>query len=164
MLAFLLFAGALHVDLGLLRSRAWVVGAMATFGVLISTVVVGVGFWLIARLVGVDIPLIWAMVFGALISPTDPVAVLSTLKAVRVPKSLEVDMIGESLFNDGVGVVIFTVVLALAVGMQGGARRPAACRANCSSSRRSAARCSGWSPATSPTAPCWRSTTIRSRC
>jgi len=120
MLAFLLFAGALHVDLGLLRSRASVVGAMATFGVLISTVVVGLGFWLIARLVGADIPLPWAMVFGALISPTDPVAVLSTLKAVRVPKSLEIDMIGESLFNDGVGVVIFTVVLALAVGIQGG--------------------------------------------
>ncbi len=120
MLAFLLFAGALHVDLSLLRSRASVVGAMATFGVVISTLVVGCGFWLITRLVGAEIPFLWAMVFGALISPTDPVAVLSTLKAVRVPKSLEIDMIGESLFNDGVGVVIFTVVLALAVGMEGG--------------------------------------------
>ncbi|MBU2146831.1 MAG: sodium:proton antiporter [Alphaproteobacteria bacterium] len=121
MLAFLLFAGALHVDLGLLRMRAAVVGTMATLGVLISTAVVGLGFWGFAQLVGVDISLPWAMVFGALISPTDPVAVLSTLKAVRVPKSLEVDMIGESLFNDGVGVVIFAVILSLAVGLQGGA-------------------------------------------
>ncbi|WP_457941261.1 cation:proton antiporter [Mesorhizobium sp. 10J20-29] len=121
MLAFLLFAGALHVDLGLLRMRAAVVGTMATFGVLISTAVVGFGFWGFAQLVGVDISLPWAMVFGALISPTDPVAVLSTLKAVRVPKALEVDMIGESLFNDGVGVVIFAVILSLAVGLQGGA-------------------------------------------
>ncbi len=120
MLAFLLFAGALHVDLGLLRMRASVVGTMATLGVLISTAVVGLGFWVVSRLVGADISLPWAMVFGALISPTDPVAVLSTLKAVRVPKSLEVDMIGESLFNDGVGVVIFTVILAVAVGFQGG--------------------------------------------
>lgn len=119
MLAFLLFAGALHVDLGLLRMRATVVGTMATVGVLISTVIVGLGFWGFAQLVGVDISLPWAMVFGALISPTDPVAVLSTLKAVRVPKSLEVDMIGESLFNDGVGVVIFAVILSLAVGLQG---------------------------------------------
>jgi monovalent cation:H+ antiporter, CPA1 family len=120
MLAFLLFAGALHVDLSLLRMRASVVGTMATFGVLISTAVIGLGFWATAKLVGVDISLSWAMVFGALISPTDPVAVLSTLKAVRVPKSLEIDMIGESLFNDGVGVVIFTVILAIAVGFQGG--------------------------------------------
>ena len=120
MLAFLLFAGALHVDLGLLRMRATVVGTMATVGVLISTAIVGVGFWGVAKLVGVDISLPWAMVFGALISPTDPVAVLSTLKAVRVPKSLEIDMIGESLFNDGVGVVIFAVILSLAVGYHGG--------------------------------------------
>ena len=120
MLAFLLFAGALHVDLSLLRMRASVVGTMATFGVLISTAVIGLGFWATGKLVGVDISLSWAMVFGALISPTDPVAVLSTLKAVRVPKSLEIDMIGESLFNDGVGVVIFTVILAIAIGFQGG--------------------------------------------
>ena len=120
MLAFLLFAGALHVDLGLLRMRASVVGTMATFGVVISTAVVGLGFWAISNFLGVGISLPWAMVFGALISPTDPVAVLSTLKAVRVPKSLEIDMIGESLFNDGVGVVIFTVILAVAIGFEGG--------------------------------------------
>lgn len=119
MLGFLLFAGALHVDLTVLRSRAWAVGSMATIGVLISTAIVGVGFWLAAGALGVALPFTWALVFGALISPTDPVAVLSTLKAVRVPETLETDMIGESLFNDGVGVVIFTVVLAVAAGAAG---------------------------------------------
>jgi len=116
MLAFLLFAGALHVDLSLLRSRAWSVGLMATLGVLISTGVVGIGLWWLSGLLGVGIPFAWALVFGALISPTDPVAVLSTLKSVRVPETLETDMAGESLFNDGVGVVAFTVILAVAAG------------------------------------------------
>jgi CPA1 family monovalent cation:H+ antiporter len=120
MLAFLLFAGALHVDLTVLRRRAAVVGAMATVGVVISTLVVGVGLWLIAGLIGVELPLAWAMVFGALISPTDPVAVLSTLKAVKVPEDLQIDMTGESLFNDGVGVVVFAALLAVAVGADGG--------------------------------------------
>jgi monovalent cation:H+ antiporter, CPA1 family len=116
MLAFLLFAGALHVDLGILRERAWTVGLIATLGVVISTAVVGVGLWWLSGILGVTIPLPWALVFGALISPTDPVAVLSTLKTIAVPKALEVDMAGESLFNDGVGVVVFTVLLALASG------------------------------------------------
>jgi CPA1 family monovalent cation:H+ antiporter len=116
MLAFLLFAGALHVNLSLLRSRKWAVGLMATAGVLISTAIVGLGLWSVAHLLGAPLPLAWALVFGALISPTDPVAVLSTLKSVRVPETLEVDMGGESLFNDGVGVVVFTVLLAIAAG------------------------------------------------
>ncbi len=116
MLAFLLFAGALHVDLTALRSRAWAVGTMATVGVLISTAVVGIGFWAVCGLLGLQVSLPWALLLGALISPTDPVAVLSTLKAVRVPPALQIDMIGESLFNDGVGVVVFTVVLAVAMG------------------------------------------------
>lgn len=120
MLAFLLFAGALHVDLAVLRRRAWAVGSMATFGVIISTAFVGTGFWLVADVLGFHMPLAWALVFGALISPTDPVAVLSTLKEVDVPPTLETDMIGESLFNDGVGVVIFTVLVALAAGAEGG--------------------------------------------
>lgn len=119
MLAFLLFAGALHVDLGVLRARAWAVGLMATLGVVISTAVVGVGFWLAADLLGLPVPLAWALVFGALVSPTDPVAVLSTLKTVQVPRTLEVDMAGESLFNDGVGIVIFTTLLAVAAGSGG---------------------------------------------
>jgi CPA1 family monovalent cation:H+ antiporter len=120
-LAFLLFAGALHVDLSLLRERAWVVGSMATVGVLLSTAIVGLSFWYAAALAGANLPLPWAFVFGALISPTDPVAVLSTLKAVREPKSLELDMTGESLFNDGVGVVIFTIALTIAAGAGHGA-------------------------------------------
>ncbi len=119
MLAFLLFAGALHVDLSLLRRRAWAVGLMATLGVVISTAVVAAGLWWVSGLLGAPLPFAWALVFGALISPTDPVAVLSTLKSVRVPATLEADMAGESLFNDGVGVVVFTVVVAIAAGTGG---------------------------------------------
>jgi len=119
MLAFLLFAGALHVDFNAMRSRVGTIAIMATGGVLLSTLLVGTGFWLLASLFGLPMPLIWAMVFGALISPTDPVAVLSTLKQVKVPAALESVMTGESLFNDGVGVVLFTVVLAAASSLGG---------------------------------------------
>lgn len=115
MLAFLLFAGALHVDLAKLRSEAVPVALLATVGVIISTAIVGVATWAAAHLVGVDLPPVWALVFGALISPTDPVAVLSLLKTVRLPESMEIKITGESLFNDGVGVVVFTVLLSLAV-------------------------------------------------
>lgn len=114
LLAFLLFAGALHVDFGAMRSRVGPIAIMATVGVLVSTLLIGTGFWLLAKLVQVEMPFAWALVFGALISPTDPVAVLSTLKQVKVPESLETIMTGESLFNDGVGVVLFTVLLAAA--------------------------------------------------
>ncbi|MBY5370947.1 cation:proton antiporter [Rhizobium leguminosarum] len=116
LLAFLLFAGSLHVDFSALRSRVAVVGVMATMGVLLSTVLVGVAMWGLAALLAMELPFLWALVFGALISPTDPVAVLSTLKAIKVPQALETDMAGESLFNDGVGVVVFTALLALASG------------------------------------------------
>lgn len=119
-LAFLLFAGALHVDLARLRDRGWAVGSMATVGTMISTAIVGIGFWLAAGAFGIPLPLAWALVFGALISPTDPLAVISILKAVDVPGTLEIDMVGESLFNDGVGVVIFTVLVAAAAGARGG--------------------------------------------
>ncbi|MCK5931912.1 MAG: sodium:proton antiporter [Fulvimarina manganoxydans] len=119
MLAFLLFAGAMQVDLTRLKSRALAVGSMATIGVLISTAIAGIGFWLIAGWTGLSVSLAWALVFGALISPTDPVAVLSTLKTVDVPDTLETDMSGESLFNDGVGVVVFTALLAIAAGSSG---------------------------------------------
>ncbi|MGJ8560265.1 MAG: cation:proton antiporter [Litorimonas sp.] len=116
MLGFLLFAGALHVDFAKLKSAKWSIGLMATFGVVLSTFIVGTGFWLLAGLFNVELPYIWALVFGALISPTDPVAVLSILKTVKMPKSLETKIAGESLFNDGVGVVIFTLILAIATG------------------------------------------------
>ncbi|CAN7639804.1 cation:proton antiporter [Neorhizobium sp. LjRoot104] len=119
MLAFLLFAGSLHVDLGKLRNRAVPVAILATFGTVISTVIVGFCFWGAAHFFGQPLSLAWAMVFGALISPTDPVAVLSTLKNVKVPPSLEVEMQGESLFNDGIGIVLFTIMLLFATGGTG---------------------------------------------
>ncbi|MEM8573977.1 MAG: sodium:proton antiporter [Pseudomonadota bacterium] len=115
MLAFLLFAGAIQIDLSLLRARAWSVGAMATVGVIISTVLVAGLVWGVSQLLPHPISFAWALVFGALISPTDPVAVLSVLKQARVAKSLEMDMAGESLFNDGVSVVLFTVLLSAAM-------------------------------------------------
>ena len=119
MLGFLLFAGALHVDFNKIRDAKWAIGSMATLGVIMSTFIVGTGFYYIAKLLGADIPFIWALVFGSLISPTDPVAVLSILKSVKMPKSLEAKIAGESLFNDGVGVVVFTIILAIAVGASG---------------------------------------------
>ena len=116
MLSFLLFAGALHVDFTVFRSRAGAIAVMATFGILISTFLIGWLTWLILNAFGIETPFLWALVFGALISPTDPVAVLGLFKTVKVPETLEAKMAGESLFNDGVGVVVFTVVVAIAVG------------------------------------------------
>ena len=117
MLSFLLFAGALHVDLDDLLSRKWAIGSLATVGVLLSTALNGIGIYYLARLVGIDIPFAWALVYGALISPTDPVAVLGILKAVPgVPASLRAKIAGESLFNDGVGVVVFAILVAIASG------------------------------------------------
>lgn len=116
MLSFLLFAGALHVDLERLREHKWVVGALASVGVLVSTAIVGGGAWLVFNLIGIPIPLIWCLVFGSLISPTDPIAVLATLKQLGAPKPLEIKIAGESLFNDGVGVVVFIVLLGIASG------------------------------------------------
>ena len=116
MLSFLLFAGALHINLDVLLTRRWAVLAMALFGVVISTFVVGFGFKLLTGLLGLDVPMVWCLVFGALISPTDPVAVLGILKSARVPPELEAKIGGESLFNDGVGVVVFAICLAAALG------------------------------------------------
>ena len=116
MLSFLLFAGALHINLDVLLTRRWAVLAMALFGVIISTFIVGFGFKAISIVLGIDLPLIWCLVFGALISPTDPVAVLGILKSARVPAELEAKIGGESLFNDGVGVVVFSICVAAAVG------------------------------------------------
>ena len=116
MLSLLLFAGAVHVDLDELARRKWAITLMASLGVLLSTAIVGGAMWAILDLAGLHISFAWALVFGALISPTDPVAVLGLLKTVRVPPLLEAKIAGESLFNDGVGVVVFTVILALATG------------------------------------------------
>jgi CPA1 family monovalent cation:H+ antiporter len=116
MLSFLLFAGALHVNLDMLLTRRWAVLAMAVFGVVISTFAVGYGFKFLTSYFGLDVPLAWCLVFGALISPTDPVAVLGILKSAGVPPELEAKIGGESLFNDGVGVVVFSICLAAAMG------------------------------------------------
>ena len=120
MLSFLLFAGALHVDLGEMAQRKWAIGVMATVGVLISTFVVGYATFFVAGRLGFTIPLSYCLVFGALISPTDPIAVLGILKTIDVPASLEAKIAGESLFNDGVGIVVFTILVAIAVGTEGG--------------------------------------------
>ncbi len=113
-LCFLLFAGAFHVDLSDLLKSKWIVGILATFGVLASTLLVGLALWLSLGLFGIELPLIFCFLFGALISPTDPIAVLSVMRDLGMPKPLETEIVSESLFNDGVGVVAFIVVSSMA--------------------------------------------------
>ncbi|MHA6316909.1 cation:proton antiporter [Altererythrobacter sp. CAU 1778] len=115
MLSFLLFAGALHVDLDRLKADWFPVLMLSTVGVIISTVIVGLASWGLGELIGLPIAPIWYFVFGALISPTDPVSVLGVLKEENVPESLQAAVAGESLFNDGVGIVVFTILLGAAV-------------------------------------------------
>jgi CPA1 family monovalent cation:H+ antiporter len=114
LLCFLLFAGALHVDLGGLLDHRWTIAALSTVGVLISVAVVGTLTWLVLDLLGLHQSLMVCLTFGALISPTDPVAVMGLLKELRAPASLEAQIAGESLFNDGVGVVVFLGLASLA--------------------------------------------------
>ncbi len=114
MLSFLLFAGALHVNLKDLGEQRWVILTLSTFGVLLSTVIIGYGSFYLFNILGFNIDLIYCLLFGALISPTDPIAVLSILNSAGAPKALETKITGESLFNDGVGVVIFIVLLGIA--------------------------------------------------
>ncbi len=115
-LSALLFAGAIHIDLEELASRKWAISLMATLGILVSTFLIASIMWASSGLLGVNLPFIWWLVFGALISPTDPVAVLGILKTVHVPPLLKAKIAGESLFNDGVGVVVFAVMLTIATG------------------------------------------------
>ena len=114
MLAFLLFAGSMQVDLMELRRRRAEVLSLATLGVLASTLIVGLGVWATAQALGLPVDLPWAFVFGALISPTDPVAVLATVKTGALSKPLQAVLQGEALFNDGVGIVVFLTALAFA--------------------------------------------------
>ena len=113
MLSILLFAGALHVDLSQLRSYKWPVAILALVGTMMSTLIVGFGLWFLMPYLDVDLPLLYCLIFGALISPTDPIAVMGILKSAKAPKSLELVISGESLFNDGVGVVIFLLILTM---------------------------------------------------
>lgn len=112
MLSMLLFAGAMHVDLQDLKKHGWTIGGLALVGTLASTLVIGLALWYALPLAGVELPLAHCLVFGALISPTDPVAVLGILKSAGAPRDLETVITGESLFNDGVGVVLFVVLAA----------------------------------------------------
>ena len=114
MLAFLLFAGALHVNLSDLRSYRWPIGLLATFGVLIATTVIGYLAYYTFALFGWHVDFIYCLLFGALISPTDPIAVLGVLRTANASKPLKTTIVGESLFNDGTAVVVFTVLLGIA--------------------------------------------------
>jgi CPA1 family monovalent cation:H+ antiporter len=118
MLSFLLFAGALHVDWNEMRRGRWPILVLSTIGVLVSTLIVGTGFYAITAALGLGVPLLWCFLFGALISPTDPVAVMGVLKRAAVPPTLQATVAGESLFNDGVGVVVFTILLTAAAGSE----------------------------------------------
>lgn len=113
MLSFLLFAGALHVNLNDLRKQKWVILSLATFGVMLSTFLVGTATYYLLSALSCHLPYLYCLLFGALISPTDPIAVMSTVKRLGVSKDLETTIAGESLFNDGVGVVVFMVLLML---------------------------------------------------
>jgi CPA1 family monovalent cation:H+ antiporter len=119
MLAYLLFAGAMHVDVDELSRRGWTAAVLASLGVVISAAVIGGGFWLAARLIGLQLPFAWAVVFGVLISPTDPVAVLAALRRTSLVPDIRALIEGEALFNDGVGVVLFGAAVAVATGKGG---------------------------------------------
>jgi monovalent cation:H+ antiporter, CPA1 family len=115
MLSFLLFAGALHINFNDLADHRWIITILAVAGVLISTFVFGTAIYLVLVWLNLNLNYTWCLLFGALISPTDPIAVLGVLKSAKVPKSLEIQISGESLFNDGIGVVVFLVLLEIAV-------------------------------------------------
>ncbi len=116
MLSFLLFAGALHVNINRLAEVKYTIAILATIGVVTSSLIISLVSFYIFQLFGVDLPYIYCLVFGVLISPTDPIAVMGILKKVGAPKSIEVMITGESLFNDGVAVVLFIAVLGVATG------------------------------------------------
>jgi CPA1 family monovalent cation:H+ antiporter len=113
MLSFLLFAGALHVDISALMRYRWQVASLALLGTVASTFLIGFGMHLLLPWIGLPLPLLYCLLFGALISPTDPIAVLGILRSAGAPKTMEIVIAGESLFNDGVGVVIFSLLLGV---------------------------------------------------
>jgi CPA1 family monovalent cation:H+ antiporter len=113
MLGFLLFAGALEIDLKLLRDQRWEIAIMALFSTLLSTFIIGYAAYGVLNVLGWPIPLMYCMLFGALISPTDPIAVLAIIKKINAPDKISVQVEGESLFNDGIGLVVFSTLFAL---------------------------------------------------
>jgi len=119
MLCFLLFAGALHLDLGGLLEHKWSIAGLSVVSVIVSTGIVGALTWVAFDQLGLQVPLLICLTFGALISPTDPVAVMGLLKELKAPHSLESQIAGESLFNDGIGVVCFFALLSL-IDLPGG--------------------------------------------
>jgi CPA1 family monovalent cation:H+ antiporter len=118
MLSFLLFAGAMHVSWANMRKGRWPILIFSTVGVLLSTGIVGFAFHYFSILLGLTVPLPWCLVFGAMISPTDPVAVMAVMKRAAMPDTLQATVAGESLFNDGIGVVVFTILVSLAMGTE----------------------------------------------
>ena len=114
MLSFLLFAGAMHTNFHQLRAQRWPILLFSTLGVLSSTFLVGGSTYFLLQFLGLEVQFIYCLLFGALISPTDPIAVLGILKKAGVPKKLETKIVGESLFNDGVGVVVFLTIFNIA--------------------------------------------------
>lgn len=114
MLSFLLFAGALHTNFEQLKIQRWPILLFSTLGVLTSTFLVGIAMFFILQVLNFEVNFIYCLLFGALISPTDPIAVLGILKKANVPKKLETKIVGESLFNDGVGVVVFLTIFQIA--------------------------------------------------
>lgn len=116
MLGFMLFAGALHINLNELAARKWPITALSTVGVVISKAVIGVLTWGALSVLGIPARPMYCFLFGAIISPTDPIAVIAILRQAGVPREMEITIAGESLFNDGVGVVIFLGLLEIATG------------------------------------------------
>jgi Na+:H+ antiporter len=113
-LSFLLFAGSLQLDIRRLAEEKWVIFTLATFGVILSTFLVGTAMWGIFYALSIPVPYLYALVFGALISPTDPVIVIGLLKKARIPSALKAKVMGEALFNDGISIVLFVVLLTIA--------------------------------------------------
>jgi CPA1 family monovalent cation:H+ antiporter len=118
-LCLLLFAGALQLDLQALLSRKWTIAVLATAGVALSTFLLGAASWTVFHFLGVEMAFGWCLVLGAIIAPTDPVAVLGALKRVGLPETLQATIAGESVFNDGVAIVLFTVLIGAATGDTG---------------------------------------------
>jgi CPA1 family monovalent cation:H+ antiporter len=119
MLGFLLFAASLHVNTMELAKHKTIVGLLATVSVVLSTIFIGFCTFGLTQFLSIEIPLEYCLVFGALISPTDPIATLAILKTVNAPKALEMKIAGESLFNDGMGIVVFIILLGIASGTHG---------------------------------------------